>query len=217
MKKVLLFGISAVVLLASCVKEKKTAIGEAHVRFVNAVINSPAHDVYINDKKVSSGVLSFGAVTPYISYTSGINAMGFVDPVTGTINAQENWGSDIGDYSTLYFYGTLDGRLTAGGIKDNLTAPAAGKARVRFINLDYNLTKALTVTLVGGTDFFNTLTFASASPYYEVNPGAKFQPSATGVKVAPVIDLNIQAGKIYNVLISGPADSVINAFGYVQN
>jgi hypothetical protein len=217
MKKVLLFGISAVVLLASCVKEKKVETGEAHVRFVNAVVNSPAHDVYINDKKVSSGVLSFGQITPYISYTSGISAMGFVESSSGNLNAQENWGSDIGDYATLYFYGTLDGRLTAGGIKDNRTAPATGKARVRFINLDYNLTQALTVKLVGGADFFNTLTFASASPYYEVNPGATFQASAIGVKVAPVINLNIEAGKIYNVIISGPADSVINAFGHVQN
>jgi hypothetical protein len=216
MKKIVLIALSAALSLTACVKEKKSPQGEAHIRFVNAVVNSPAHDVYINEKKVGGG-LAFGAVTPYISYTSGINAMGFVDPGTSSVNAQENWGSDIGDYATLYFYANFDGRLTAGGIKDNLTLPPAGKARVRFINLDYYLKNALTIKLVGGADFFNTLNFAAASPYFEVTPGAKFQASATGVTVAPVIDLNIQAGKNYNVLISGPADSVINAFGYAQN
>lgn len=217
MKKILLLALSAVVLLASCVKKKETPQGEARIRFVNAVIGSPAQDVYIGDKKVSSGSLSYGIVSPYVAYTSGINLMAFVDPVTGNTSATENYGSDIGDYATLFFYANFQGRLTAGGIKDNMTPPAAGKARVRFINLHYNLTNAMIVSIQGGAMLFDQLPFGTASQYFEVAPGTKFTTQAIGVTTNPVIDLNVQAGKIYNVWFSGADNTEINGYSYIQN
>lgn len=218
MKRFLLAGLSVVVLLtSSCVKPKNAPTGDAHVRFVNAVVGSPSQDVYINSKLVSTGKLPYGAQTPYITYTAGISAMVFVDGITHISQASEDYGSDIGDYATVYFFSNLQGVLSAGGIKDNMTLPAAGKARVRFINLDYNLTNAMIMTVVGGSNLFTSLQFGTASPYYEVDPGTKFQPSATGVTTAPVMDFNLQAGKIYTIWLSGGSSSDIYGTPLLQN
>ncbi|MBC7401113.1 MAG: DUF4397 domain-containing protein [Mucilaginibacter sp.] len=217
MKRFLLAGLCAVVLLASsCVKPKNAPTGDAHVRFVNATVGSPSQDVYINSVLVSSGKIPYGGQTPYMTYTAGINAIVFVDGITHISQAAEDYGSEIGDYATVYFYGNMQGGLTAGGIKDNMTAPATGKARVRFINLDYNLTNAMIMAVVGGSNLYTSLQFATASPYYEVDPGTKFQPSASGVTTAPVIQFNPQAGKIYTVWLSGASATEIYGNAILQ-
>ncbi len=162
MKRILFVGLSAVVLLASaCVKAKTDPTGEAHIRFVNAVVGSPSQDVYINSVLVSSGKIPYGGQTQYMTYTSGISEIVFVDGTTHISQAAEDYGSDIGDYATFYFYGNLQGTLSAGGIKDNMTPPAAGKAKVRFINLDYNYTNAMTMAVVGGSSLYTSLPFVS--------------------------------------------------------
>ncbi len=143
--------------------------------------------------------------------------MAFVDPNTNITSAAENYGSDIGDKATVFFYANFAGKLTAGGIKDNMTAPAAGKARVRFINLHYYLNSAMIVSIQGGAQLFTQLQFGTASTYYEVEPGTKFTTQATGVTTNPVIDLNIQAGKIYNIWFSGANDTELYGYGYTQN
>jgi hypothetical protein len=218
MKRFLLAGLSAVVLLASsCVKPKNAPTGDAHIRFVNAVVGSPSQDVYINSVLVSSGKLPYGAQTSYMTYTAGISEIVFVDGVTHISQAAEDYGSDIGDYATFYFYGNMQGTLSAGGIKDNMTAPATGKARIRFVNLDYNLTNAMIMAVVGGNNLFTSLQFATASVYYEVDPGTKFQASATGVTTAPVMDFNLQAGKIYTIWLSGPSANEIYGTAILQN
>jgi hypothetical protein len=218
MKRFLLAGLSAVVLLASsCVKPKNAPTGDAHIRFVNAVVGSPSQDVYINSVLVSSGKLPYGAQTSYMTYTAGISEIVFVDGVTHISQAAEDYGSDIGDYATFYFYGNMQGTLSAGGIKDNMTAPATGKARIRFVNLDYNLTNAMIMAVVGGNNLFTSLQFATASAYYEVDPGTKFQASATGVTTAPVMDFNLQAGKIYTIWLSGPSAKEIYGTAILQN
>jgi hypothetical protein len=218
MKRFLFVGLSALVLLASsCVKQKNTPTGEAHVRFVNAVVGSPSQDVYVNSVLVSSGKIPYGGQTSYMTYTAGINEIVFVDGITHISQAAEDYGSDIGDYATVYFFGTLQGTLSAGGIKDIMTAPAAGKARVRFLNLDYNLSNAMIMTLVGGANLYTSLPFGTASTYFEVDPGAKFQPSATGVTTAPVIDFNPKAGKIYTVWLSGTSATELYGNAILQN
>ncbi len=218
MKRFLLAGLSAVVLLASsCVKPKNTPTGDAHIRFVNAVVGSPSQDVYINSVLVSSGKIPYGTQTPYMTYTAGISQIVFVDGITHISQAAEDYGSDIGDYATFYFYGNMQGTLSAGGIKDNMTPPATGKARVRFINLDYNLTNAMVMAVVGGSNLFTSLQFATASTYYEVDPGTKFQASATGVTTSPVLDFGLKAGKIYTIWMSGPSATEIYGNAILQN
>ncbi|NNU33533.1 DUF4397 domain-containing protein [Mucilaginibacter sp. S1162] len=198
-------------------KTKEAPTGDAHIRFVNAVVGSPSQDVYINNVLVSSGKIPYGAYTSYITYQAGISQIVFVDGITHISQASEDYGSDIGDYATFYFYGNMQGGLSAGGIKDNMTPPATGKARVRFINLDYNLTNAMVMTVVGGSNLFTSLQFSTASTYYEVDPGTKFQASATGVTTSPVMDFNLQAGKIYTIWLSGASATEIYGNAILQN
>jgi hypothetical protein len=218
MKRFLFVGLSAVVLLASsCVKPKNDPTGDIHLRFVNSVVGSPSQDIYINGLLAISGKLPYGAQTAYGTYKSGINEIVFVDGVTKISQAAEDYGSEIGDYATVYFFATPQGTLSAGGIKDIMTAPAAGKARIRFLNLDYNLSAAMVMTVVGGANLFTSLPFGTASTYFDVDPGTKFQPSASTVTNAPVLDFGLQAGKIYTVWMSGTSATDLYGNAILQN
>jgi hypothetical protein len=216
MKKILLLCLSAAVLLSACVKKKDTVTGDAHVRFVNAVPNSIAQDVYVNGALKNTG-LFFGAATSYNTYTAGVNLLGFTNTGTTVANLAYSYASAIGDYATVYLFRDFTGALVSGGIRDDLSAPPAGKARVRFVNLHNHLDNALKISVTGGADLFTYLVFGTASPYYDVAPGTTFTPFAIGVTTEPVIDLNLQAGKNYTVWLYGNANTEIYSNSFIQN
>ena len=98
-----------------------------------------------------------------------------------------------------------------------MSPPPSGKARVRFIHLNSFLNNSIRVAIVGGADLFAVLAFGNASVYYNVDPGSKFQVSATGVTTAPVIDANIQAGKIYTFFFNGSTATELYGNMLIQN
>ena len=218
MKKLLLVCLSAVVLLASCVKKKDVVTGEAHVRIVNAIPNSIAQDVYIGSGKVTpSAGLFYPNATPYYSYTAGINLIGITNTGTTVSNLTFSYASEIGDYSTVFFLRGLTGILSAGGIKDDMTAPPTGKARVRFLNAQSYLNDSFTMSVAGGSSLFTSIIFSTATPYYTVDPGTKFTATATTITTPVTIDFNPQAGKIYTVWVGGGSDKELIGNAILQN
>jgi hypothetical protein len=216
MKKLLLFCLSAVVLLASCVKKKDVVTGEAHVRIVNAIPGSFSQDVYINSTSVKAG-LAYPFATAYNSYTAGVNDIGITNTGTTISNLTFSYASEIGEYATVFFLRNLAGALSAGGIKDDMTAPPTGKARVRFMNVHSYLNDSFTMSIAGGSSLFTSLIFTTASPYYNVDPGTKFTATASTVTNPVTIDFNPQAGKIYTVWVSGSSNLDLNGYAILQN
>lgn len=217
MKRILFLGLGIVVLLASCVKKKGPA-PDAHVRFVNAVSFLPAQDIYIdNVLATTTGGVSFGGVTNYFTYESGINLLTYNNTGTTTPNLSYTYGSSGGEYATVFFYSDTLQNIYSAGIKDNMSAPPTGKARVRFVNLDNYLKNALKMTVTGGADLFTSLDKGNASSYYDVDPGATFTPSSVGVTNAPVINPQVQAGKIYTIWLSATSSTELVAHNTLQN
>lgn len=218
MKKLLLVCLSAIVLLGSCVKKKDVVPGEAHVRIVNAIPNSKTQDVYIGSTKMTPGTgLSYPNVTPYYSYSSGINLIGITNNNETVSNLTFSYASEPGDYATVFFLQNLSGVLSAGGIKDDMTAPPTGKARVRFINTHSFLSDSFTMSIAGGASLFTSIIFTTASAYYNVDPGTKFTATAKTVTNPVTIDFNPQAGKIYTVWVSGSSDQELVGNAILQN
>ncbi|MES2827822.1 MAG: DUF4397 domain-containing protein [Bacteroidota bacterium] len=217
MKRVLFLSFGLLLLLSSCVKKKDVPVGEVKVRFINAVTGSGSQDVFANNTLETKLGIGYAQATDYLTFYSGINLFAFADRGSTTANAIISYGLETGDHASVYYYKTLAGALAAGGIKDDMTAPPTGKARVRFVHLNNFLNNSLKVSVVGGADLFPALVFAAASSYYNVDPGTKFQPSATGVTVAPEIATSFQAGKIYTVILTGSVNTELYAFSVLQN
>jgi hypothetical protein len=216
MKKILYLCLSTIVLLSACVKKNETPTGEAHVRFVNAIPDLGNQDVYINTNRTVNSI-GFGTQTAYVNYTAGINALSIANAGTSTSNLTYNFGSSIGDYATVFFFRNLTGDLVSGGIVDNMTAPPAGKARVRFVNVDNFLSDSFKVTITGGATLFESLIFSTASQYYDVDPGTSFTATAKTVTTPTVMNYTLQAGKIYTIWLSGASTTELNAYPFVQN
>ena len=217
MKRVLALCLGVVVLLSACVKKSDEVIPDAHVRFVNAVSGSADQEIYVNNIKITGSRIAFTQQTPYYTYLSGINRIDFADAGSNTINATISYGSDANEFASVFFYRNATGLVVGGAVKDDMTAPPAGKARVRFLHLNYLLTNPLKIGVVGGTDLVSNINFGSSSAYYNVDPGTKFVPVANGLVTAPEINFNLQAGKIYTIWLNGTTATELFANGIVQN
>ncbi|WP_345105111.1 DUF4397 domain-containing protein [Mucilaginibacter panaciglaebae] len=216
MKKLLFVCLSAIV-FSACVKKKNEVTGTTHVRFVNAISNSYTQDVYVNGSLVYGGKLSEGSQSPYIDYTAGLSNIGLSNTGTTDANILFSYGTTIGEYSTVFFFQDFDHVLVAGGIKDNMTAPPTGKARVRFVNLDNYSQTSFKMDIAGGSNLFQSLVFATASQYFDVDPGTKFTATAVSVKDPLTIDINPQAGKIYTVWMAADSVEDLHAHAFIQN
>ena len=219
MKKSFFFGLGLLVLLNSCIKEPEPeVIGVAKARYVNAVQGSTAQDFYSNGKLLSSVSLAYGSYSNYFDIASGSNIFAVADP--GSTVGNGGFGPvaiKIGSNSTVYYYKDLMGANKAGYTADDMTAPATGKARVRFLHLNHFLNNSIGVNTSEAVVVFTGLGFGIASNYFEVNPGTKFVGTGTGVVTAPVIDFAFQAGKIYTIWIDGSVATELKGHVIQQN
>lgn len=209
---------SAIVLLSSCMKDPEPEpVGEAKVRFVNAAYASTSQDYYVNGTKKNSLPLAYGQASDYVTITSGYNQFVFANEGTTVSNGGIAATVSIGSTSTLFSTKSLLNEVDVVGYQDDMTAPAAGKAKVRFVHLNHFLSSSITGTIEGGEQKFTGLGFQMITPYYSVDANTKFVVSATGVTTAPAIDAGIVAGKIYTIWLDGSAVTELKGHVIVQN
>lgn len=200
-------GLGLIVAFASCSKKYDPVpepVGEAKVRFVNALHGSLAQDFYVNGAKKSTTPLAYGATSENLTITSGQNAFNLNDAGTTVVNASVQGKVSIGDRFTIFYYKNPEGKLVLAPLPDVASNPATGKASVRFINLNSSLNSQLTVSTVGVVSpIIPSLGAQAVSDFFPVDAGAKFTFSATGVVTGPAFDGAIVAGKSYTIWIDG--------------
>jgi hypothetical protein len=215
-RKLLFLFLSTTVLFSACVKKKTDITGDTHVRFVNAIPGSIAQDIYVNGQ-VAISSLTYPIQTNYTTFTSGLNDITIANSATSDVNLEYDYGSDIGEYSTVFFFRDFSGALVSGGIKDDMTAPPTGKARVRFINVNNQSQTSFTADVVGGANLLQSLVFATASPYFDVDPGSKFLIKTLLATNQVTLDFDPQAGKIYTIWVSANTTADVEAYSFLQN
>jgi Domain of unknown function (DUF4397) len=216
MKKIILTAVAFATVFAStlvsCKKDKKDDPTPeqtyAKVLVTHASPNAPGVDLLVDDTKVNNAALTFPNSTAYLQVKSGtrnikVNVTG---TSTSVINANVPF-TENKNYS-LFAIDSVS-KISALLIEDDLTAPAAGKAHVRFIHLSPNA-PAVDVAVTGGAVVFGNKSFkdgtaftplAAGSYNLEVRVAGTTPPTTAAVLLLPNITLT--AGKIYTVFAKG--------------
>lgn len=205
-------------IFSSCVKDPKPVpVGEAKLRYINAAYASPGQAFYVNGKRFGQMLSLYGEASDVMPVESGAKVLAFVDAATTELTVAVNGNIAINESYSIFFYKNQDNAASILGIGDNFTAPAAGKAKVRFIHLNGFLNNSVSIKISGGAELASALAFARSSDYYQVDPGTKFIASGTGVTTNPEINPGIVAGKIYTIWLSGSAATELKAYSFTAN
>jgi hypothetical protein len=218
---------SFMILLASCSKNSDPTpepVGELDVRAVNTVSGSASQDLLVNNA-VKVSAVSYGNASAYVKITSGSSNIGFYNTgTTTTMNAGGQANLPIGAKASIYYLKTGDGTFGAALYDDATTNPTTGKAKVRFLHMNnFLITSSTTSTpiavAIDGTasPLIPSINFGVASNYFEVDPGAKFNFSATGVIAGAAFDGPIVANKIYTIWVDGASSTNLTGHLVLQN
>ncbi|MCD0488483.1 DUF4397 domain-containing protein [Pedobacter sp. MC2016-14] len=220
------FGILA--LSASCTKDnpepEPIPTGDVKVQFVNAFSGSAAQEFYVTNARFGTQTVAYGQASGYATTNTINNLYAFKDAgsTAATVaNADSRVILDIGGSFTFYYYkpsSPINGRAAV-AVNDNTTAPASGKAKVRFIHFNSLIanTVPLKITVQGTTTaLVSDFLPLSITNYYEVDPAAKFTVEGLASPVT-FSSLTLTAGKIYTIWLGGTSSTEVTGNLVLQN
>ncbi len=175
----------------------------SNVMVVHASPNAPGVDVLVDGATALTNV-TFPQNSSYLQVNSGVRNVAV--NVTGTGTTVISAPLPIAP-NTSYSVFAIDSvtRLTPLVLVDTLTAPASGKAHVRFIHLSPNA-PSVDVAVTGGPVLFGDYAFGENSSFTPVDAGTynlEVRLAGTSTVVLPLPNISLQAGKIYTVWASG--------------
>jgi hypothetical protein len=196
---VMVFGIG----MSSCKKEEVKEY--AKILVTHASPDAPGVDLLVDGAKQNSAALTFPNSTAYIQLEAGtrnikVNVAG---TTTSVINADLNFSKDK-NYS-IFAVDSVS-KISAIVLEDDLTAPAAGKAHVRFVHLSPNAPAVDVAVASSGDVVFGDVLFKENTAFTPLDAGTynldvRVAGTSTVALVLPAITL--EAGKIYTVFAKG--------------
>ena len=195
---------SSAVLFTSCKKDEDVH-EHANVMVVHASPDAPGVDLLVDGTKKNSAALNFPNNTGYLELEAGtrnlkVNVAG---TSTTVINADVPFTKDM-SYSV--FAVDSVSVISAIVLTDDLTAPAAGKAHVRFVHLSPDAPAVDVAVASTGDIVFGNKAFKEYTAFTPLDAGAynldvRVAGTSTVALVLPTITL--EAGKIYTVFAKG--------------
>jgi hypothetical protein len=208
----LLALLSIILLLASsCVKDLSNDEPQnaAALNVVNASPGPLVINFFLNNNLVNGPALGYAQESKYIVTSSGTKkfdaATGgtFNSLVTATIALEND------KYYSVFITGE-NNSLSTFLTQDDLSAPPAGKAKVRFMNLSPD-GGIFALAVKGGTTLFPAQDYKTTSAFTTIDPGVYiFELKTPNGTVEFEASLDVVAGKIYTVWAGGLKDGVDN-------
>lgn len=195
------------VTLASCSKSTSTPVQATYPSVINAVPSTESLDVFFNGTRVNNVDFAFGTKLDYGrqfiagSYRIDVSKKGATVSLKNDIVTMEpNLAYSIFVIDKLENVKFLT-------LKDDLSTPATGKAKVRFVNLSPD-SDPLDLAVVGKTDPLTTnKAFKEYGNFETIDAAAKVtfnvKNKATGAVLATLTDVNIESQKIYTIYAKG--------------
>ena len=194
----------SLVMLSSCKKEETVTKSYAKVLVTHASPNAPGVDLLVDNSKQNTAALSFPSNPGYLQVEAGtrnikVNVSG---TSTTVINADLPLSKDQ-NYSVFAIDSVS--KISALVLTDDLTAPASGKAHIRFVHLSPNA-PAVDVAVTGGAVVFGNKAFKDYTAFTPLDAGTynlEVRVAGTSTVALPLPGITLQAGKIYTVFAKG--------------
>jgi hypothetical protein len=193
----------------------------ARVMAVHASPDAPAVDLLVDGAVAGTG-LAFPNNTGYLSVPAGTRNLKVNVAGTTTTVIDANLPVTGGANYTV-FASDVVASIGAVVLTDDLTAPASGKAHVRFVHLSPDA-PAVDVAVQGGPVLFPNHAFKQFTPFTPVDAGTynlEVRVAGTTTVALPLNGITLQAGKIYTVfakgLLSGSGAQALGAQIIVNN
>lgn len=207
----LMFVAATLMLASSCKKDDGYQFDgsvTAKVQLVNASADAGSVSLYIDNILRTPNAVAYGSASGYNNAYTGQQDV-TVQNATG--NTLATLSSQI-DAANVYTY-ILAGAGTAQAliaVNDDQTAPASGKARIRFVQASSN---AATLSLIAnGTALFSGINYKAASAYMDVAAGSyTFKLANASTTLFTSTTISLTAGKIYTIYSKGQVEGSGNA------
>lgn len=217
MKKMFLLLAASIVTMAACKKSDSNGntpeINAAKVMFVHTVLNaSDTVHIKANDELIAgvSG-LTYGTKTNYVNVEPGQVELSFEFANTGIELMKTTADLTDKQHYSVFLTGS-PGNTRLSMVSDDLSAPATGNAKVRFVNLTGtgSSSEMKLTTYVGNQTISQDLSMGDVSDFHEVKAGT-YDISFADITQAPpftheISDEVLSAGKIYTFVIYGLKD-----------
>lgn len=204
MKKLAIGSLILILLLTAF--STALAQGQARARVVHASPDAPAVDVWVNDSIAFSnapfkGITQYAALDPG-TYNVKVVPTGATEPVV--IEADLDLAADT-DY-TVVAVNVLES-IEPLVLVDNNTAPAAGKAHVRFVHASPDA-PSVDVAVAGGPVLFSNVAFKGVGDYLPVDAGTydlEVRLAGTETVALSVPGVALEDQTVYTVFAMGLA------------
>ncbi|MBK0384173.1 DUF4397 domain-containing protein [Pedobacter sp. SD-b] len=213
-KKYLIHGLAAIALmfsLSSCLKNNNdnATPNIAALSVIHAAPGLQSFDFVINNQRVNSAPFNFSERLPYFNIYGGNRTFGIFKAGSADSIKTGNFLAESGKFYSIYVIGqATEPQFLI--LKDSLTVPTVGKARVRFLNLSPDA-PALSLSLKSTSNpsdstLFSNQTYKSQSLFTEIDGGKTYSfttRSNSETAVATLDNVNIESGKIYTIWSKG--------------
>lgn len=200
-------GLLAVSLFSSCKRNDPYDFKDtitADVNLINASPDAPATQLYVEDILRTPSGVSFGQASGYYK-----TLLGDQDVVIKSASGEATLSSSHVQFdafnSYTFFLVGQNSNLGMLMVTDDLVAPAAGKAKIRFVNAAPNAASAS--LNIGGNVIATNQSFRAVSPSVEITAGtyAVVLSNVAGGTTTTNTTANttFQSGKIYTVYAKG--------------
>lgn len=197
----------SLLLLNSCDNDSDpvvTATEYANVLVAHTSPDAPGVDLLVNNSKINSTALVYPNNTGYLQVEAKTNniKVNVSGTSTSVINADVPF-----EKNKSYSIFAIDSvsKISPLVLTDDLTAPASGKAHVRFVHLSPNA-PAVDVALVGGAVVFGNQLFKGSTAFAPLDAGTynlEVRVAGTSTVALTLPPITLAAGKIYTVFAKG--------------
>jgi hypothetical protein len=181
-----------------------SSFGVSRILFVHASPNAPKVDINLGFQPVARD-LAFPNNTPYRYTWSGARTV-----IVNVANTRTNViraGVNLAPRTFYSVFATGDVTdLKPLVLVDDLTAPAQGKAHVRFVHLSPNAPAVDVAVAGGGPVVFGNKSFREFTAFTPLDAGTydlEVRVANTSTVALPLPGITLQAGKIYTVFAKG--------------
>jgi hypothetical protein len=206
-----LMAVAALIFLSSCDNNEIDPFGSARLKVVNAAPNSGSQKFVMANIPYIGNLDYLEHSVTYHDVAVGNNLVSqFRDENDNDLYASEELDLDDDKRYTVYLTGESRDDAEVRLYEDNITAPASGKAKVKFIHLSSGAPANIDFLDAQGNNLASNIARYSQSGYSEINSGSiGIQVRSTGASdnLATLPATDFAAGKVYTVFIAGSSAS----------